>query len=66
MKCDKCGKDKPSALLRNFLTEILSSHGFVRDDKTYDPALCQSCCSNMPGRGWMRTSLPASEDAHVA
>lgn len=74
MKCDKCGVDRASTLKRLFLGEILVARGFfiLKPDhkgdmvkQHYDPNLCATCCSDMPGRAWMKTAA-ADTDTQVA
>ncbi len=65
MKCDKCGEDKSDVMTRLFLAEVNRSAGFVKDNIVFDPALCTACCSEMPGRVWMKNSIPA-DDASAA
>jgi DNA-binding XRE family transcriptional regulator len=40
--CDHCGRVKPSVMQRS--------------DKNHGGKLCHACCSELPGREWMRAS----------
>lgn len=51
MICDKCGEEKPDALVRVMPVEVRDRTGFTKD-----PALCARCCSDIPGREWMKDS----------
>lgn len=45
MICDKCGADKPDVMRRGDVPNV--------NDKP-SPHLCTDCCSQCPGREWMK------------
>lgn len=62
MKCDKCGEEKPDAMLR--MAPIgMKEHWYGDPSLRLDPTLCSECCSKAPDREWMRASVSATKTA---
>ena len=55
MTCDKCGLDKSDAIARLAPTGM-KEHWYGDVALKLDPVLCAACCSQYPGREWMRES----------
>jgi hypothetical protein len=64
MKCDKCQQEKDDALrrMRRASREGRAEPHFGGDTTLPegDPVLCAECCSQYPGREWMRHDTVAS------